>query len=179
MGAGLDAVAYRGDAIEALADTARVAELEERYREPRATIVSEFGAANKLLLLGDARAVAAARPAVEAAVGAGAEVTSALPTMLEVLPARVSKMTGVLSYLDAAGLGAADLVAVGDGENDAEMLAGAALGVAVGNAAAAARNAADVVVGANDDGGAATALRLALALAAPAPKEASKGPRSR
>ena len=61
----------------------------------------------------------------------------------------------------------AELAAVGDGENDAEMLRAAALGVAVANAGAAAMGAADVVVASNDAGGAAQAIRMALALAPP------------
>lgn len=47
----------------------------------------------------------------------------------------------------------------GDGENDVEMLQLAGLGVAMGNAGAKARAAADMVVGSNDKDGVAEAVR--------------------
>jgi hydroxymethylpyrimidine pyrophosphatase-like HAD family hydrolase len=50
-------------------------------------------------------------------------------------------------------LPAASLMAVGDGSNDLEMVTHAGLGVAMGNAVAAVKDAADVVVASNDEGG--------------------------
>ena len=61
----------------------------------------------------------------------------------------------------AAGLGIplARVAAVGDGDNDAEMLGGVGLGIAMGNASPAARAAAAVVVPDNDHDGLAHAVR--------------------
>ena len=88
--------------------------------------------------------------------------------MLEVLPPGASKREGVRAFCEHHGVDeSSELAAVGDGENDAEMLRAAALGVAVANAGAAAMGAADVVVASNDAGGAAQAIRMALALASP------------
>ena len=92
----------------------------------------------------------------------------ASPTRLEVLPPVASKREGVRAFCDHHGIDeASELAAVGDGENDAEMLRAAALGVAVANAGAAAMSAADIVVASNAAGGAAQAIRMALALAPP------------
>ena len=62
------------------------------------------------------------------------------------LPAGASKGVGVKVLLDSMGLGSSALMALGDGENDVEMLRLAGLGVAVGNAGVHARSAADVVL---------------------------------
>ena len=105
------------------------------------------------------------RPGLEAAIHGRASVTTALPTMLEVLPLNASKREGVLAYCAHLGLTEAELAAIGDGENDAEMLRNAALGFAMGNAGRAAREAADCLVGTNDEAGASTAIRIVAALA--------------
>ena len=49
-------------------------------------------------------------------------------------------------------------MAVGDGGNDLEMVAGAGVGVAMGNAVPAVRAAAAAVVAGHDDGGVAEAF---------------------
>ena len=169
-GLGVDVVAYARDDLRTLAATERTDALADVYHEPRPRVVDSVAdaaaGANKLLLLADADVLSAARPALERLLEGRAATTVALPTMLEVLPFGGSKREGVRAYLDHFGLDeGADLLAVGDGENDADMLRRAALGVAVGNAAAAAADAADVVVAPNDAGGAAQALYMAIALA--------------
>ena len=67
------------------------------------------------------------------------------------------KLIGVVArvqvLLDHMDLPAASLMAVGDGSNDLEMVTHAGLGVAMGNAVASVKEAADVVVASNDDGG--------------------------
>ena len=65
----------------------------------------------------------------------------------------------------AASLGIApeEVMAIGDQDNDIPMIAGAGIGVAMGNASPAARAAADRIVGTNDQGGVAQAIE-ALAL---------------
>ena len=168
---GLDVVAYDRDVLATHTRTGHTDSLADVYHEPRPVVVADLAAerANKLLLLGDAQRCADARPALEALVAGRATITVALPTMLEVLPFGASKREGVKAYLDHHGLDEGGLLAVGDGENDAEMLSRAALGVAVANAGPAATDAADVVVAANDDGGAAQALYMGLALADPPP----------
>jgi Cof subfamily protein (haloacid dehalogenase superfamily) len=167
---GFAPVAYDRDRLYTSMITPRTEELADRYYEPRPVVGSldRDARANKILLLGDADALAAARPALAEMLGTEASLTVAIPTMLEVLPPGASKREGVRAFCDHHGIDeASELAAVGDGENDAEMLRAAALGVAVANAGAAAMNAADVVVASNDAGGAAQAIRMALALASP------------
>jgi len=72
---------------------------------------------------------------------------------LMVLPAEVSKVTGLSHALGSLGLSLAEAVAVGDAENDADMLRAVGLGVAVGDAVPEAQRAADVVLDAPDGEG--------------------------
>lgn len=67
-------------------------------------------------------------------------------------------MAGVEWLLKRLGVDPERCMAIGDGENDVEMLRLCGLGVAVGNAGAAARAVADVVVESNDDDGVAEAI---------------------
>ena len=85
-------------------------------------------------------------------------LTSALPGMTEVLPAGASKADGVLRYLGEVGLPPDAVLAVGDAENDVELLLLAGIGAAVENAGPSAMRAADVVVPSNAAGGVADAI---------------------
>ncbi|XP_075265101.1 uncharacterized protein LOC142357344 [Convolutriloba macropyga] len=85
-------------------------------------------------------------------------LTIAIPGMLEVLPLGVSKGSGVRRLLDNMGVDPADVMAIGDGENDIEMLEMVGLGVAMGNAVKKARDAATEVVSSNDEDGVAEAI---------------------
>lgn len=63
----------------------------------------------------------------------------------EISPASVNKAEGIKSILDVSGHSLCDTIAVGDSENDIEMLKLAALGIAMGNGTPAAKAAADAV----------------------------------
>jgi hypothetical protein len=60
------------------------------------------------------------------------------------------------------GIAPEEIAAVGDDTNDAEMIREAGLGIAMGNAAEAARAAADVIVKSNAEGGAVEAIERVL-----------------
>lgn len=59
----------------------------------------------------------------------------------------ITKATGAARLLEAVGLGWDELVAVGDGENDIELLEAAGLGIAMGNAPDHVKIHADAVTG--------------------------------
>ncbi len=61
--------------------------------------------------------------------------------------------------LDYLGVPASALMALGDGENDLEMLQLAALGVAMGNAGERVKAAADAIAPPNDQHGVAAAIQ--------------------
>ena len=69
------------------------------------------------------------------------------------------KMVGIQRYLDSIGVAPEEIIAFGDGLNDAEMLRFAGIGVAMGNAEDATKAAADFVTADIDDDGIAKALK--------------------
>jgi hydroxymethylpyrimidine pyrophosphatase-like HAD family hydrolase len=77
---------------------------------------------------------------------------------LDLAPVGVNKASGLRMVADELGLGAADVLAIGDGRNDIEMLEWAGRGVAMGQSIEVVREAADAVTGTVHDEGAATEL---------------------
>mmetsp|Transcript_18068 Transcript_18068/g.58383 ORF Transcript_18068/g.58383 Transcript_18068/m.58383 type:complete len:582 (-) Transcript_18068:813-2558(-) len=170
-----DVVAYCRDSLYSFGDCERprVVELAERYQEPRPSrrrFDEDLLQINKLLVLGDPYAIASARPVFESALASVASVTQALPSMLEILPLGASKRLGVQAYCGHFGIDErTQLLAVGDGENDVDMLKHAAVGVAVGNAVPDLKQVADLIVEPNDQAGAARAIDIAHAFAVAPP----------
>ncbi|WP_232678393.1 HAD family hydrolase [Nocardioides sp. R-C-SC26] len=77
---------------------------------------------------------------------------------LDLTPVGVSKASGLQYVCDELGLTAADVLAIGDGRNDIEMLTWAGRGVAMGQAIEPVREVADHVTGTVYDDGAAVEL---------------------
>ena len=78
---------------------------------------------------------------------------------LDIAPAGVNKATGLAGVAAALGVAPADVLAIGDGRNDIEMIAWAGRGVALGDAAEEVARAADHVTGTFAAGGTVTELR--------------------
>ncbi len=78
--------------------------------------------------------------------------------MLEVLPPNTGKGTALKQLLKDLGIKPEKAMAIGDGENDIEMLQLAGLGVAMGNAWDIVKAAANTIVGTNDEDGVAQAI---------------------
>lgn len=72
---------------------------------------------------------------------------------IEMRPHGVSKASGVRLMAGYYGIAMEDTIAVGDGDNDIEMLWAANIGIAVGNGTKAAKNAANIVALPIDEGG--------------------------
>ncbi|KAG2443542.1 hypothetical protein HXX76_001894 [Chlamydomonas incerta] len=183
-GAGVTLTAYCGDRILCAATDAHTDRLNF-YKEPPPEAVGELAAVvsggggvpvHKMIFMADQDRIDALRPAVEALLAGRASLTTALTGMLEVLPLGCSKGAGLSWLLEWLDVAPGQVMALGDGENDVEMLQLAGLGVAMGNAGPKAKAAADVVLEAtNDQDGVAEAIRrfvleparLAEATAAP------------
>jgi len=116
----------------------------------------------KMILLAEEPTLAALRADLEGAIEGVACVTKAMERMLEVLPPGASKASGVLQALELLGLKPGDCMALGDGENDLEMLKmvreDGGVAVAVGNAVPKLKEAAEFIVGTNDENGVAEAI---------------------
>ena len=87
-----------------------------------------------------------------------AAVVQAVPQYIEAMPLGVSKGEGVGWLLNEMGVDPAAVMAIGDGENDLEMLQMVGLGVAMGNAHESVKAVAEVVVGTNEAAGVAEAI---------------------
>ena len=171
---GISICGYDGDDLYTTKQTDVVRSLSDFYGEPVVQLVQgEDGSAitlsehkngcHKLLLMDEDSDMLTTivRPKLEIlAERHGVIVTQALPTMLELLPAGCSKAVGVEKLCEALEIDAGkQLLALGDAENDVDMLRAAAIGVAVGNACSLARSAADFIMSErNDEGGAGLAI---------------------
>jgi len=79
---------------------------------------------------------------------------------LDLSPVGVSKASGLRHVADALGVGAEDVLAIGDGRNDLEMLRWAGRGVAMGQSVPEVHEAADATTLTVDEDGAAAELSL-------------------
>jgi hydroxymethylpyrimidine pyrophosphatase-like HAD family hydrolase len=95
-------------------------------------------------------AAASGLPSVDYAIGYTA--------WLDIMPEGVSKASGLSTVCEKLGLGRADVMAVGDGHNDMEMLAWAGVGVAMRQAPWDVQNVADAVCEGVEENGVAVLL---------------------
>ena len=99
----------------------------------------------KIIWLGDPDAITHAVAEAHAHHAARLAVLRTDPPYLEFSPANVNKAAALAAVVDALGASQAEVVAFGDGNNDAAMLAWAGLGVAMPHAAPSALAAADLI----------------------------------
>ena len=76
---------------------------------------------------------------------------------LEVIPKVINKGQGIRDICKVLGISAEQVISFGDAENDIPMLVAAGMGVAMGNAAEAVKQAADMVTLSNNEDGIAAA----------------------
>jgi Cof subfamily protein (haloacid dehalogenase superfamily) len=130
---------------------------EEALRNPDLVV-------DKLIFLADTRAdelVDFRDHLTTEAKNAGIDIIAAFSErgILNVSNPQASKIVAAKIACTYLGCSLADAMAVGDGDNDAELLAGVGLGVAMGNATDNARNAAVTQVVDNEHDGLAEAIR--------------------
>jgi Cof subfamily protein (haloacid dehalogenase superfamily) len=114
-------------------------------------------------IMADEASLRALRPQIEQTLGSQARSHMLINKnyqghLLEILHPAVSKWEALRQLAARAGIMPQDIMAVGDDENDMEMLRHAGLGIAMGNAAAAVQAAADYVTGSNAEDGLVQAL---------------------
>ncbi|KAL2584267.1 hypothetical protein AAZV13_14G119400 [Glycine max] len=113
----------------------------------------------KMIFLDTDRRVAdTLRPYWSDATNGRASVVQAVPDMLEIVPVGTSKGNGVKVLLDHFEVTAKEIMAIGDGENDVEMLELASLGIALSNGSEKTKSVANVIGLSNDEDGAADAI---------------------
>ncbi|XP_020593935.1 uncharacterized protein LOC110034042 isoform X2 [Phalaenopsis equestris] len=158
-------VAFSEDRCFTLFDHPLVDSLHEIYHEPKAEVIpspeqilASFEI-QKLLFIDSAEGISSTlRPYWSAATEGQATVVQAMPDMLEIVPIGTSKGSGVKLLLAHLGVSENEVMAIGDGENDVEMLELASLGIALANGSDKAKAVADVIGATNDEDGVAEAI---------------------
>jgi len=98
----------------------------------------------------------------EKALKGRADILHASTSLVEVMPRGVTKATGVRKLADSMGILISEIMAFGDFDNDAEMLAAVGLGIAVENATSRVKTAADLLIGSVEEHGPAKFLKELL-----------------
>ncbi|XP_030530661.1 endoribonuclease YBEY, chloroplastic isoform X2 [Rhodamnia argentea] len=162
---GIPLIAFCEDRCLTLFEHPLVDSLHTIYKEPKAEIMPSIedllAAADiqKIIFLDAAEGVATnLRPYWSEATGARANVVQAVPDMLEIVPPGTSKGSGVKMLLDHLGVAPKEVMAIGDGENDIEMLELASLGIALSNGSEKTKAVANVIGVSNDEDGVADAI---------------------
>jgi Cof subfamily protein (haloacid dehalogenase superfamily) len=134
---------------------------------PQPMVVPDLGAlvhlpCIKLVVVAKPEDIARLRPRAEAAFGDRLYITQTSSVLLEFLHPAVSKGAALREALRYLELRADEVIAFGDGHNDIEMLQVAGTGVAMANAGAEVRAAADCIAPSNEDDGIAVVLEGVL-----------------
>ncbi|OEL35178.1 hypothetical protein BAE44_0003801 [Dichanthelium oligosanthes] len=158
-------VAFSQDHCYSMFDHPLVDSLHYIYHEPKAKIVPSIdqllktAEIQKVLFLETPEGISSAlRPYWAKAIEGRAHVVQAQPDMLELVPPATSKGNGVKILLNHLSISPDEVMAIGDGENDIEMLQLASLGVALANGAEKTKAVANVIGATNDEDGVAQAI---------------------
>jgi len=172
---GFDIIGYKGDQLFAKhigSPISYITDWGEPEPKPVGPLVNILSTTtfNKLIIVGgNPQKLKALRWQLNQQVGTQVSfTTTAVETTLEILPKGASKAHGVRQALKDLGIPLENVLAMGDAENDIEMLQMVGLGIAVGNASEATRKAAKEIVASNNEDGVAQALEK-FVLPAPQP----------
>lgn len=116
----------------------------------------------KILMSVEPEALPGVQRQIAAILPRSLTVVQTSPFYLEVIPRKIHKGQGIFAVCRALDISPSEVIAFGDAENDIPMLQAAGVGVAMGNACAAVKAAADFVTASNNDDGIALALEKYL-----------------
>lgn len=134
------------------------------YHEPEPEIVGPLSRMvgtvtfNKVILMCDPAKMPALSAKAASRIDGTADIVLSSPFLLEIIPKGISKGAGLAWLLDYLSVSPDEVLALGDADNDIEMLKLARIGVAMANAMPRVKEAADVVVSSNDADGVAEAI---------------------
>ncbi len=114
---------------------------------------------DKVLFIAEAKRIPAIEQTLRRLVGEQATIVRSHAHFVEVIPRDVNKGRGVQQIAAEMGIPQAEVMAIGDRENDIPMLQWAGIGVAMGNAAPAVQAVADWIAPPLEHAGAAMAIR--------------------
>lgn len=116
----------------------------------------------KILMSVDPAIIGDVQKQIAAMLPASLTVVQTAAFYLEVIPKVINKGQGIRDICGVLGITAEEVISFGDAENDIPMLKAAGMGVAMGNASDAVKQAADMVTLSNNDDGIAYALEKLL-----------------
>lgn len=130
------------------------------YDEPVPQEVDDITAypIHKIIVFDDPKRVGEIRPLLQTHMNGQADVLITQPEMVEVMPAGTSKGRALAWLMQQLAIPMAQVMAIGNAENDMAMLQTAGVAVAVANAAPHVQAEAHYVVGTNNQAGVAEAI---------------------
>lgn len=162
---GFTMFAYNGERILTRSHDPQLADNFARYHEITPEVIGPLQNVagtlpiNKVIAVGEPHAIKALRWQLSMQIGgAGRLMQAGVPQMVEVLPPGASKGWALRQLLKILKVDAKQVMAVGDAENDIEMIQLAGVGVAMGQSEQGLKDAADYVVASNDADGVAETL---------------------
>ena len=163
---GLYVQAYFGDACYVERETA----FSRYYGRINGVTVEAVGEAvykadsapYKLLVVTEDKDFERVMAALEQEFAGRADLYLSQRNFIEVMEPGVNKWAAVKSVAASYGVEPREIMCIGDSNNDVSMVAGAGLGVAMGNATEGVRQAARIVTACNDDDGVALVLESIL-----------------
>ena len=114
---------------------------------------------NKCLMTADPDRAEELERRLQEKYGDVASIYRSEPYFIEIMPKNVDKAASLEKMLPALGVTRENTVCCGDGFNDISMIRYAGLGVAMGNAQQAVKDAADYITGTNDEDGLVEVIR--------------------
>ncbi len=155
---GCGLVTYFGDSIISAFEPDEYVELESRINGMPIKVVDNFVDfvdfdINKCLLTASVDKAPELEKQLQEKYGDIASIYRSEPFFLEIMPQNVDKATSLDRMLQIEGLTRENTICCGDGFNDISMIQYAGMGVAMGNAQPAVKEAADYITGTNDEDG--------------------------
>ncbi len=155
---GTGLITYLGDTVISAFEPDEYVELEARINKLPIRVVPHFVEfvdydINKCLLTAPANQAEAFEKELQEKYGDMLSIYRSEPFFIEVMPGNVDKAASLDRMLPAIGMGQENTVCCGDGFNDISMIKYAKVGVAMGNAQPAVKEAADYITATNDEDG--------------------------
>lgn len=155
---GCGLVTYFGDRIISAFEPDEYVRLESRINGMEIKVVENFKEyvdfdINKCLLTAAPGRAEALEKELADRYGDMLSVYRSEPFFIEIMPKHVDKASSLDRMLQTVGLTRENAICCGDGFNDISMIKYAGVGVAMGNAQPAVKDAADYITGTNDEDG--------------------------
>jgi len=155
---GCGLITYLGDTVISAFQPDSYIELEARINGMPVKPVHNFldfvdFEINKCLMTIDGERAAVLEKELQEKYRDAASVYRSEPFFIEIMPKNVNKATSLERTLEALGQTRENTICCGDGFNDITMLQYAGVGVAMGNAQSAVKEAADYITATNDEDG--------------------------